>query len=91
MCPLWGGGRGGPYQREILGVDPDDAEFGVRGVVPRHLLEGLQELEAVCGGGEMGPWDGGYGDTGQGMGTQGRETGWGCGDMEWDGGVGTRG
>lgn len=35
----------------------------------------------------VGKWGHGMGV----MGTRDRETGWGCGDMEWDGGVGTRG
>lgn len=43
------------------------------------------------GVGKWGHGMGVMGTRGRGVGTLGRETGWGCGDMEWDGGVGTRG
>lgn len=35
------------YQGKLVRVDPDDAEVGVVGVLPRHLLQDFQELVAV--------------------------------------------
>lgn len=34
-------------QGEVIGVDPDDAEVGVVGVVSGHILQDLQELVAI--------------------------------------------
>lgn len=34
-------------QREVIWVDPDDAELWVVGVVSGHVLQDLQELIAV--------------------------------------------
>lgn len=35
------------YQREVVRVDPDDAELGVVGVVSGHVFQDLQELVSV--------------------------------------------
>lgn len=35
------------YQGKLVGVDPDDAEVGVVGVLLRHLLQDFQELITV--------------------------------------------
>lgn len=35
------------YQGKLVGVDPDDAEVGVVGVLSRHLLQDFQELITV--------------------------------------------
>lgn len=37
------------YQREIVGVDPDDAEVRVVGVLTCHLLQDFQEFITVYG------------------------------------------
>lgn len=36
-------------QREVIGVDPDDAELGIVGVVSGHVLQDLQELITIWG------------------------------------------
>lgn len=36
-------------QREVIGVDPDDAELWVVGVVSGHVFQDLQELITVWG------------------------------------------
>lgn len=36
-------------QREVIRVDPDDAELWVVGVVSGHVLQDLQELITICG------------------------------------------
>lgn len=36
------------HQGEVVRVDPDDAQVWVVSVVPGHLLQGLQELIAIC-------------------------------------------
>lgn len=35
------------HQREVIGVDPDDAEVREVSVVPSHLLQDLQKLKAI--------------------------------------------
>jgi len=37
------------HQREVVRVNPHDAELGVVGVVPGNVLQDLQELVAICG------------------------------------------
>lgn len=36
-------------QREVIGIDPDNAELRVIGVVSGHVLQDFQELVAICG------------------------------------------
>lgn len=35
-------------QREVIRVNPDDAELRVVGIVSGHVLQDLQELVAIC-------------------------------------------